>query len=135
MSTMSRPAVTFLTFSNLQTEQPDADTSCQDSPNTSFQSGFISANSSISDYRAGDTSDTGQPPVTSPQLASNCEILRTFYINQICISIAVTDLIFYVSRPKCFKSEQFYLDQITRALPRPPIMISTSRLKVSLGEW
>ena len=58
---MSRPAVTFLNFSNLQTEQPDADTSCLDSPNTSFQSGFISANTSISDYRAGDTSDTGQP--------------------------------------------------------------------------
>ena len=31
-----------------------------DSPNTSFHSGFISANTSISDYRAGDTSDTGQ---------------------------------------------------------------------------
>ena len=35
------------------------DISSQDSPNTSFQSGFISANTSISDYRAGD-SDTGQ---------------------------------------------------------------------------
>ena len=39
----------------------DGDISSQDcSHNTSFQSGFISANTSISDYRAGDTSDTGQ---------------------------------------------------------------------------
>ena len=40
------------------------DISSQDSPNTSFQSGFISANTSISDYRAGDTSDTGQLELT-----------------------------------------------------------------------